>query len=366
MDWRKNRIAIGAVVFFVLLGLTLWAVNSRNRQPQSEGEIPSIEVDKDAITTLEITRPQNEGTERVVLSNMDGAWRVTDPVDATADQNNVESALNRLADLRITRIVATKPENYARLQVDDATAVRVVAKAGEEMVAQLMVGKYGDGMTMVRIDDHTEVFGASGSLRYAFDRELKAWRDRKIVSVDTANVQSIRFESPNGTFDFKREGDGWAALEGQKALGDFDPKQVSGRISTAARLTASGFAAEETSEARAGLTEPKATVTMTLAEGEPTIVLELGDNTDEANELYLRRQGNPTIYVVSKYLADRLQPDAKAFETPEAPPAPPPAMPGAPPGGQQQPQLPPEVMRQLQEQIRAQQQQQQQQQRQQP
>lgn len=362
MDWRKNRIAIGAVVFFGLLGLTLWAVNSGNRQPQSSGEIPSIELDQNTVTTLEITRPQNEGVERVVLSNMDGAWQVTDPVDATADQNNVESALNRLGDLRLTRIVATQPENYARLQVDDTSAVRVIAKAGEETLIRLMVGKYGSGMTMVRIDDRAEVFGASGSLRYAFDRELKAWRDRKVVSVEAADVQSIRFESPNGIFNFKREGDGWAAVEGKKALGDFDPKQVAGRLSTVARLTASDFAPEETSEARAGLTEPKATVIMTLAEDQPAIVLELGDNTDEANELYLRRQGNPTIYVVSKYLADRLQPDAKAFETPEAPPAPPPAMPGAPPGGQQQPQLPPEVMRQLQEQIRAQQQQQQRQQ----
>jgi hypothetical protein len=359
MEWRKNRIAIGAVLFFVLLGLTLWAVTSRNRQPQSSGEIPSIELDKDTITTLEVTRPQKEGKERVVLVNVDGAWRVTDPVDAVADQSNVESALNRLGDLKIARVVATRPENYARLQVDDTSAVQVIVKSGEETLAELMVGKYGDGMTMLRIDDRTEVFGASGSLRYAFDRELKSWRDRQVVSVNAAAVQSIRFESANGAFHFEREGDGWVALEGQKALGDFDPKQVTGRLSTAARLTASDFAAEETSEARAGLTEPKATVTMTLTEDPSEVVLELGDATDEAGELYLRRKGDPTIYVISQYLADRLQPDATAFETPSEPPAPPPGMPGAPPGGQQQPQLPPEVMRQLQEQIRAQQQQQQ-------
>jgi len=360
MEWRKNRIAIGAVVFFVLLGLTIWAVRGRDQQPSSSGEIPTIEIDKAAITTLEVTRSESE---RVVLSNVDGAWRVTDPVDAAADQNNVESALNRVTDLRITRVTATRPENYARLQVDDASAVRVIAKAGDTTLVELMVGKYGDGMTMVRIDDRIEVFGAAGSLRYAFDRELKAWRDRKIVSVDGADVLSIRYENAHGIFHFQREGEGWTAMEGQKALGDFDPKQVAGRLSTAARLTASDFAPEDTSAARAGLTEPKATVTMTLAEDPNPIVLELGANTDEEHELYLRRQDNPTIYVISKYLGDRLQPDAGAFETPAEPPSPPPSMPTAPPGGQQQPQLPPEVMRQLQEQIRAQQQQQQQQQR---
>ena len=154
-------------------------------------------------------------------------------------------------------------------------------------------------------------------------------------------MQSIRFESANGTFHFQREGEGWTAIEGQEALGDFDAKQVTGTLSTAARLTASDFAPEETSEARAGLTEPQATVTMTLVDDPNAIILELGVPTDQAGELYLRRQGEPTIYVISQYLADRLQPGAKAFETPETPPTPPPAMPTAPPGAQQQPQLPP-------------------------
>ena len=354
MKWRKNRIAIGAVAFFALLGLTLWAVNSRNRQPSNSGEIPSIELDKAAITALEITRPEDQ---RVVLSNVSGAWRVTEPMDAAADQNNVESALNRLAELRITRIVATKPEHYARLQVDDANAVQVIVRAGQETLVQLMVGKYGNGVTVIRIDDRTEVFGVSGSLRYAFDRELKSWRDRQITTLDTARVQSIRFKSANGTFHFQREGDGWAVLEGPKAFGDFDPGQVTGSLSTAARLTASDFAPEGTSAARAGLTKPKATVTMTLAEDQNAIVLELGDHTDQSGKLYLRRSGDPTIYVISQYLADRLQPDAQAFETPKAPPAPQRGMPNPPPGGSQQPQLSPEIMRQLQEQIQAQQQQ---------
>lgn len=359
MEWRKNRIAVGGVAFFVLLGVTLWAVKSRDRQPTGSGEVPSIELDKEAITSLEITRPENE---RVVLSSIDGVWRVTEPLDAAADQNNAEAALNRLADLNIARVVATKPENYARLQVDDANAVHVIAKAGEETLVRLVVGKYGNGMTMLRIDDHTEVFGATGSLRYAFDREVKSWRDRMVVRVDAANVQAIRFESANGTFEFQREGDGWVAVEGAEALEDFDSKQVTGSLSTAARLTASDFAPEDTSPARAGLTEPQATVKLTLADDPNPIVLELGQSTDQAGELYLRREGDPTIYVVSTYLADRLRPDAKSFGTPEAPPAPAqaPAMPGMPPGGGQQPQLPPEVMRQLQEQIRAQQQQQQQ------
>ena len=358
MGWRKNRIAIGAMVLLVLLGVTAWAVKSRNRQPSSSDDIPTIELDKATISTLEITRP---GDEQVLLSKVGDEWQLLEPVEAKADQNNVASALNRLAELKVSRIVATKPEHYTRLQVDEESAVRVVVKAGDETLSEMMVGKYGNGMTMVRIDERSEVFGASGSLRYAFDRELKAWRDRNVVTVEPADVQSLRYESPRGTFLFERAGEAWAAVEGAKDAGDFDSKQVTGSLSTAARLIASDFAAEDVSEARAGLTEPRATVTMTLAEDPTPIVLEIGASTDQGDELYLRRSGNPTIYVISQYLGDRLQPDAAAFQARTAPPAAPPAaMPNMPAGGQQQPQLPPEVMERLREQIRAQQEQQQQ------
>ena len=54
-------------------------------------------------------------------------------------------------------------------------------------------------------------------------------------------------------------------------MGDFDPKKVTGFVSTAARLTASDFAAEDISEARAGLTEPKASVTLTHDKERPVL-----------------------------------------------------------------------------------------------
>lgn len=356
MDLRKNRVAIGAGLFVVLLGLTLWTVTRDERRPTSASEAPSVDIDQEAVTVLEITRPSGEA---VTLSNASGQWRVVSPVDAEADPSNVETALTRLAELDLTRVVATQEENYARLEVDDANAVRVVVMAGDETVATLAIGKYANGMTMLRLDEYVGVFGASGSLRYAFDRELKAWRNRRVVEVEAADVSSIAFESANGSFQLERAGDTWTASQGAEALGDFDPKKVSGLVSTAARLIASDFAGEDVSEARAGLTEPNARLTLGISSGAEPIVLEIGDATDEPSEAYLRRDGNETIYVVSQYLADRLRPDAAAFQkSEEAPAPPPPTMPAIPQQGQGQQQLPPEIMRQLQEQIRQQQQQQ--------
>jgi hypothetical protein len=373
MQVRKNRVAIGAVVFLALLGATIWATRMRDDlRTEPTGELPSLEIDQDAVTSLEITRPKGDGTEVVVLSKVEGEWRVTVPLEAEADQNNVRSALNRLSEMTPKGVVATRPENYARLEVDDAQAVKVVAHAGEATPIQIRLGKYSNGVTMVRIGDRTEVFSVKGSVRFPFDRDLKTWRNRRVTDVQVQDVQEIAFESDNGSFRFSRQEGSWIPAEKQKTIKDFDPKKVEGLVSTAARLTASDFAPSEISSARAGLNEPDATITLRVAspseeapadedtepapaESPQVIVLEIGDQTDKETELYLRRSGNPTIYVVSKYLADRFRPDAKAFATSEQTPTPPtPPMQGVT-QGQQNPQLPPEVMKQLQEQIEQQQ-----------
>lgn len=378
MQWRKNRVAIGTVAFLALLGGTLWAVATRDDSPVDEAsELPSVELDRDAVTSIEIARPKGEGTDLVILSNVDGDWRVTSPLDAEADANNVESALNRLTEMSPTGVIATRPENYARLEVDDAQAIKVVVHAGEAAPVQFRIGKYSNGVTMVRIDDRAEVFGVRGSVRFPFDRDLAAWRNRKVTDLQVSDVQEIAFASDEGAFGFGRQDGSWVPAEGQKAIRDFDPKKVEGLVSTAARLIASGFAPSEVSSARAGFNEPDATITLRVARSaetgtdeadaapvEPRVVtLEIGGQTDKDTEFYLRRNDDQTIYVVSKYLSDRLRPDAVAFEksAEEPPPPTPPAMQGMPQGQAQgqQPQLPPEVMRQLQEQIRQQQQQQQ-------
>ena len=114
----------------------------------------------------------------VVLSQVDSEWRVTVPLDAEADPNNVQAALNRLAEMRATGVVATRAQNYARLEVDDAQAIKVVVRSGEATPVQLRIGKYSNGVTMVRIDDRKEVSSVAGSVRFPLDRDLKGWRNR--------------------------------------------------------------------------------------------------------------------------------------------------------------------------------------------
>ena len=122
-------------------------------------------------------------------------------------------------------------------------------------------------------------------------------------------------------------------------------------------------APEEEATAEEGAAEGEAEeaepASPTIAE---TVVLLVGNEAEESQR-YVMVEGNETIFLVSRFMADRLLPNVEAFQ-PGAEPAEPPA--GGPPGGMPPGmpgmgggpgggQIPPEVMRQIQQQLQQQQ-----------
>ncbi len=413
---QQNRLAIAAVAFVALLGVAIFTVRQRDAALETGGDDPSEvptppEIDGDALTEIVITRPgEEEGDPResVTLSKGDEGWSVTAPLEADADATAVQTVLDKLGELSFTGIAANNPENHARLEVDAEGGIEVVANAGEAEVAHFFVGAYRSRNTMIRMDGDDAVVMAEGSIKYAFNKALKEWRDRLVLDVDPARVASVLFEvpptstgeadaetTPGRRFTFVQSADGWEQAPGEEPIERFGAAKVRSIIASAARLRAVDFAAPDQGPGDVGLTAPTGTVTLlvgpeaedddaegeaeeapdaadagdaagpdvvalleptaALAEGYSRVVLRVGAQDGEDREFFLLREGSDVIYVVSQYLADRLRPDVEAFQEPE-PGEEPEAPPGMPPGGLgglggPGGQLPPELMQQLQQQL---------------
>ncbi|MCG8554943.1 MAG: DUF4340 domain-containing protein [Proteobacteria bacterium] len=352
---KKNRLLIATGVLVALLALTVWKLNrdesEQYDEPHVEAAIPSIE--KDDIDELEVARP---GKDAVVLAKKNDAWRVIKPVAAEADKNAVDTALNKLAELEVTGVAATKEMNHSVLEVTDDKAIRVVPKQGGKPLAELLVGAYRSGNTMVRKQGAVPVASIRGSIRWVFDKEIKDWRNRSIVEVGTDEVTALSLVNGRRRFRFVKEGSAWAQAAGEKPIKRFDASKVQSLVSSLSHLQATDFAdATEVSEEKAGV-GPAGTVAVTLKvqpkpakterpkpaqtaakageqdktsevakEGqakaetkEPPppyeIRLRVGGKTgSDQNNRYVKREGNPVIYVVSEYLAERMLAEASKF-----------------------------------------------------
>ncbi|MFT5354507.1 MAG: hypothetical protein ACI9KE_001712 [Polyangiales bacterium] len=393
----NKKLAIAAGAFAVTLIGAFVALNGRDTETADASdeapEFPTIE--RDSITQIDITRPANgdEPATTVTLTKSGDEWRVSAPVDAETDPSAISTALDKLGEMEITGIAASREENYELLEVDDA-GILVTVHQGDETV-ELIVGAYRGLNTMVRVVGEAPVFQVAGSIKYAFNKELKDWRNRRVLGVQADRVRRVHFQSANGDYTFVRNVSGeWEQMEGQEPIERFGSSKVQSIAASVAGMRAVNFADVGVDEAAAGFGTPTGTVTLTVvpeeeegAEGTPEdpstfedIVLHVGAESGSNNEWYVRHVGNPVIYVISTYLADRMRPGTEQFQNPEPgsePAAAPPGgmpggmpgmpggMPGMPggmpggaggmpsgPGGQQ---IPPELMQQIQQQLQQQQ-----------
>ncbi|MEZ4287406.1 MAG: DUF4340 domain-containing protein [Polyangiales bacterium] len=359
---KQHRIALSAAILALLVSFIVWRARTRDNANTADATLPSI--DASAITEVEIGVPNNAP---IVVERIDNAWTIQKPLKARADENSIVAALEKLAELRVKSIAATKASSHEKLEVDQAHGIHIVAKSGQKTVADLIVGKSNGSSTFLRKSNDDHVFTVDGSIRHLFDKDLKRWRDQKIVDVDETAITAITFKDPDHHFAFARDEENqWTPRSSLPKA--FDPNTIDQFVSTVARLRAIDFAAPDLDRATAGLDAPSATVEISVkgepsangrdnnALGENTLVVRLGAALPDGNTYYCSRDGDDTLYTITRYVADQLHPTVTSFEAPRTPaPISPTHNTMAAPAPGAPTQVSPEMLEQLREQLKRQQ-----------
>jgi hypothetical protein len=178
----------GAVKFPPLASLTKPVDDYRSRQ--------LFEVPVGEVTRVTVTR----GPNTVVVARTaapggpTGAWRVEKPVQDLASETFVDRLLGDLAGARISEFVSMPDADLARVGLAPPQ-VSVVLEKGSENVASIGFGaaKAGApansmyarvGSLVVVIDDR---------VREDLDKELSAYRESRVVPVDTYALRRVSF-----------------------------------------------------------------------------------------------------------------------------------------------------------------------------
>jgi hypothetical protein len=360
--WKKYRIPFGIGALVLLIGATVWAAKSTNKETDQVVDqsvtdaLP--EIKKEEIDQLEIRRPEDE--QPVKLARKGDAWKVVAPVEAEVNDSAVETALDKISDLEVTGVAATKKKNHSALEVGEEKGIHVLVGRKGEQVAHLIIGNYSGGSTMVRLKGEERVLSVDGSIKYAFNKELKSWRDRTILDIEGKRAKELHFQGGKRPFRFVKNDDGkWALAEDQDPIDKFEAAQVDSLVSSLASTRAVDFAEPGMTAEQAGLGDKAATATLVLGpedEGEESsedggdqgkakdgkakdgekpaegsskekaqaaesktaeaerIVLRVGKKVEGKDQYYLQREGDDVIYIVSKQVKEQVQPTAKEFK----------------------------------------------------
>jgi hypothetical protein len=316
-----NKLLLAVLTLAVLLALTVWKFNAREaedtRAPEIAVKLPKLK--KDDVDELTISVPEKK---TVTLKKGEKTWSLTEPLKAPADQSAVDGVLSKLEELEVIGVAATKPENFEKLEVTDKKAIHVLAKKDGKPLADLLIGAYRSGNTMVRETTGSVVATVKGSIKYAFDKDVKDWRDKSIADVTSEQVKSITFDNKGGKFTFVKEGSEWKQAPGDKVLPNFESGKIVSLVGTATTMRAQDFAGDDVTRDAAGVGDkPEGTVILTTGgdAGVQQVVIHAG--VKKGDNYYLTREGKDTIFLVSDFAGSRMLSTPDKFQKDETKPA---------------------------------------------
>ena len=232
---------------YLILGLVIVALSCYlvfHSEEKSNYELPELsKVAVETITTLDIEKNK----VHVTLGKEGEGWTVSDnhyPVDG----DTMKELLDVIEDFQVTALVS-QSRDLKRYELDPENAIRVTVNNGSEAVRTFEIGKVAPTYkhTFVKLSGKNEVYHAPGNFRRSFDKDVDAFRSKKVFSLDRKSVTSLVVEKGDvkREFVFEKEAgkdapSSWKARDGEEA----DPDIVAALVSAVSDLECASYGGE--------------------------------------------------------------------------------------------------------------------------
>lgn len=217
----------------------------------------------------------------------DGAsWKVS-PSNVPADEANVRKAFEALAETKLRDAIA--PDASLGL------STHVVVTAGAETLLDVTVGRTGSRGTALRLAGAAQARIAGVFSHWAFRREPRMWRERKIWELDTNDVQRVEITNGRTSLVMTKRATQWlATLDGRPVT--LAPVRVEGMLNAYRHAYAEDFPTDADAGKDANV------IRFTMAHG-PAHVMHVGRAKRADGTFPARVDGDPIIYAIPVYTA---------------------------------------------------------------
>jgi hypothetical protein len=303
---RKTLFAGAIFVGLVLVAIGLLRSPEKGTRPPGERPRPIPRLKAGDFDTLEITKA---GATTVIKKKGDD-YQIVKPVDYLADKDAAKTAFEAIEKIEFNDILSAEKSRYNEFEVGD-NGLRVAVKKGDQLLADLRIGKNANDETMVRPEGKDEVWAAVKFFRYQLDKDTLGWRDKHIARFEDRDADKIEIDHPTrGRIVMTRPAPtdasampDWSVVEAAMKVEPFDKRAATDVITQLSTLVAVDFADNAKPE-QTGLDSPENTISASLRNGKQYKVL-IGKKKDEDN-FYVKMADKPQVFLVRKFMIDQI------------------------------------------------------------
>lgn len=251
------------------------------------------------------------GGRKATFAKVDGTWKLVEPLEAEAEQADLDDFLNAVAKLRADEVVADKPADLKPFGLDKPEA-KWSFQLGTTPKLTLLVGNRDKaGRAHARVEGKDLVFVLDAKLT---ERVAGEYRKRNVwtASPDPSQVERLRFVRPTGEFILEKAEGAWRLVGKPEAK--VNQATVTDLLAALDKLKVDHYVADKGAELKLyGLAPPELVLEITTPTGRKE--LQIGRTEGDSKRRYARvpEKDRSDVFVLSEADTAKIVREAAGF-----------------------------------------------------
>ncbi len=294
----RARYTVVLALLLIALGAYLYFVESK--RIAAEGQKKTIiDVVPDDVTQITLTYPDRS---EVALELRDGAWHLTKPLDARADDVTVKALLRTVADGEVKRTIDDPPADLAQFGLSDPSVTIAMTAKGQPLPG-IKVGKTAgvSSSTYVQRADQAKIYLTDIGFQAGTNKRVNDFRDKTILSFKPDNIVALALHGPGGGVELQKRDGQWQI--DQPVATRADDAVVTTLLTTMLGLRAERFVSDAPTAADLatyGLDNPTREIVL-LDGAKKEMRLQFGTETETG--LYVKLADRTSTFIVGNWAA---------------------------------------------------------------
>jgi hypothetical protein len=269
-----------------------------------------LKIDRDTLDSVTIRTSET----RIELSRTRDQWRVVAPVQDRADPLVLARLFTTLETLRseadLPRIEDSQKKDRLREFGLSSPDARIRLSGAKQKPVELLLGKDSavEGKIYAKLDHSKDVHVISSEIRNLVGKKANDFRDHRLMSIPSAQVQRAILKTKSGEIEFSRSDLHWSLLKPLRARGE--DSRIQDLISQTVSAKVLSFVAESANLASFGLQEPRGTLSLFLEDSKDPVLLQIGsqpENEAQKEMVYGKVSDRDSVLLLPSAVAQLLQ-----------------------------------------------------------
>jgi peptidyl-prolyl cis-trans isomerase B (cyclophilin B) len=313
----KGPLILSAVAAGVI-ALTYFVLKPQAEKAEKKKERATLlfpELERDKVVEFKIENA-NGSFELKKRADLKDSWLVTSTNTFDADRAVVDGVVSSV--LAAKKESSVPNQDLAALGLEPAKFKLSIGNSGEAPKRELLLGDDTpvDYFVYAKWSDNPEIFVTSRSVRFALDKKMGEFRNRKVLNINLADLKRIEIRSfgrrdlPLQTLAFESGETAWSAVLPTKA--SIDSAELDKLIKNLNGLSVTQFASENPADrSKLGFRQPAVELILTPKTGDPIQwTLAAVDQTVDGKrsaQFHLARQDQASTFEVAETFRDHFK-----------------------------------------------------------